>query len=238
MIDGPGSFGAQMSSRWEDGSTIRLRGGPTLRLHRVRPGDEAALLELAQRSTPQDVRARFHGAVPLHPGPFWSRLTDVDPGRHFALAAYDPDGERGDREILGVVRLVLHEDDRTGELAVAVRSDFQGRGLGSALMAEALRRADELGLSSVEGAVLSDNRAMRRLVQTLGGRSLPSEGYYRTVRVGFELPFSRPRTLESSDPRRDAEVRSRQPQRKSRGTGRPARWAANVSRAERRAVSA
>lgn len=180
---------AEMTSPAEARGAIRLRGGRTLRLRRIHPGDEAALLDLAERSTAEDRRFRFLGAVPLQLGPFWSRLTDVDPFRHIALAAYDPDGERGDNEFLGVVRLVLSEDDCTGEIAVTVRSDLKERGLGSGLMREILRRADEMGLAGVEGEILSDNRAMRGLVRALGGRSLAS-GYYRTVRVRFDLPLA------------------------------------------------
>ena len=56
-------------------------------------------------------------------------------------------------------------------------------------MREMLRRAGELGLSAVEGEVLHENRTMLRLVRAMGGRSLPSNGYFGTERVRFDLPL-------------------------------------------------
>jgi acetyltransferase len=158
-----------------------------LRLRAVQPSDEAALVEMAERSTPEDRRFRFHGPVRPHVGALSSRLANVDPTRHIALAAYDPDTGRGDGEILGVVRLVRREDGRTAEFAVMVRSDLKGQGLGSGLIREVLQRAEDLGLSAVEGEVLPDNKPMLRLVRSLGGHILPSNGYFGVVRVQFDL---------------------------------------------------
>jgi acetyltransferase len=166
---------------------IPLRGGRMLRLRPVEPADEAALVEMAARSTAEDRRFRFHGPVLPHMGLLSSRLANVDPARHIALAAYDPDSPRGDREILSVVRLVRREDGRTAELAVMVRSDWKGRGLGFGLIREILQRAEGLGLSAVEGEVLPDNKPMLRLVRRLGGHILPSNGYFGVVRVQFDL---------------------------------------------------
>lgn len=166
---------------------IPLRGGRTLRLRPVRPTDEAALVEMAERSTAEDRRFRFHSPVRPHLGLLSSRLANVDPARHIALAAYDPNTRRDDGEILGVVRLVRREDGRTAELAVMVRSDLKGQGLGSGLIREILQRAEALGLSAVEGEVLPDNKPMLRLVRRLGGRILASNGYFGVVRVQFDL---------------------------------------------------
>jgi acetyltransferase len=174
----------------EGSRAIQLRSGRTLGLRPIHAEDEAALVEMVARSTPEDRRFRFMSAVQPRLGWLSSRLAHVDQVQHIALAAYDPDA--GDREILGVVRLVLGPDGRTGDIAIMVRSDLKGQRLGYGLMREILRRADELGLSGVEGEVLAENRAMLGLVRAVGGRSLPSNGYFATVCVRIDLPFAPP----------------------------------------------
>ena len=118
------------SSPLEASGVIHLREGRSLRLRPIRADDEAALVEMAQRSTPEDRRFRFLSSMRPHLGLLSSRLAHVDQARHIALAAYDPSSPRSEGEILGVVRLVLIEDGRKGDFAVMVRSDLKGQRLG------------------------------------------------------------------------------------------------------------
>lgn len=114
----------------------------------------------------------------------WSRSLDAP-----ELAVYVEDwGRTGDRALiacradqrLGAVWLRLFTershgygfvDPETPELGVAVRSDFRGRGIGSALVAAALAQAALDGFDRISLSVEPDNPASR-LYQRLGFRRI------------------------------------------------------------------
>lgn len=164
---------------------IMLRDGRALRLRPIRPGDAEALVEMGRRSTPEDLRLRFLSTVRPRLGSVTTMLTQFDPARHLAVAAYAP--ERPEDGFMGVVRLVIAPTGDYGEYAIMVRSDCKGQGLGRALMGEMLGWARDRGLARVEGQVLPENAPMLRMVRACGGVILPSDGNYHTVRVEFDL---------------------------------------------------
>ncbi len=162
--------------------------GRRLRLRPIGPDDDEALIDMARRSTPDDLRLRFFTPVRPEPGPLVTSLTHYDHDRQRAAGAYDAELPRGPRELLGVVRLHWQPDHSVGECAVIVRSDFKGHGLGHCLMAEMLGWAVDLGLARVDGDVLPENTAMLRMVRSCGGVILPRGPDLRTVRVTFAPP--------------------------------------------------
>jgi acetyltransferase len=162
--------------------------GRRLSLRPIGPGDEDALIDMARRSTADDLRLRFFTWVHPEPGPLISSLTHYDHDRQRAAGAYDPALPRGPRELLGVVRLHWQPDHSFGECAVMVRSDLKGHGLGHCLMAEMLGWAVDLGLGRVDGDVLPENSAMLRMVRSCGGVILPRGPDPGTVRVTFDPP--------------------------------------------------
>ena len=64
--------------------------------------------------------------------------------------------------------MVCEPDHRAAEYSLLVRSDLQGRGLGSALMRILIDYARADGVERLDGIVLAENRGMRRLVDGLG----------------------------------------------------------------------
>lgn len=162
--------------------------GRRLRLRPIGPDDDDALIDMARRSSPDDLRLRFFSAVRPEPGPLVSSLTHYDHDRQRAVGAYDPELPGGPRELLGVVRLTWSSDHSRGEFAVMVRSDVKGHGLGHCLMAEMLGWAVDLGLARVDGDVLPENTAMLRMVRSCGGVILPRGPDLHTVRVTFDPP--------------------------------------------------
>jgi acetyltransferase len=172
----------------EDEKDIVTIEGRRLRLRPIGPDDDEAILEMARRSTPDDLRLRFFSAVRPEPGPLVTSLTHYDHGRQRAAGAYDPELPGGPAELLGVGRLNWQPDLSRGEFALMVRSDFKGHGLGHSLMSEMLGWAVDLGLPRVDGEVLPENRAMLRMVLSCGGVILPRGPDFRTVRVAFDPP--------------------------------------------------
>ncbi len=75
------------------------------------------------------------------------------------------------REIVGGVALAIRDRSRrhAGQLGIAVHERWQGRGIGSALLKDALDRADRwLGLRRLEIAVLVDNAHALALCRKFG----------------------------------------------------------------------
>ncbi len=166
--------------------SIVTRDGWRLRIRPIWPEDAPALIEMAERSTPEDLRLRFFTPVRLDHGTLAARLTRYDHDRQIAVAAWDPASPRGEGEFLAVMRLICAPDDSSGEFAVMVRSDLKGHGVGRRLMEEMLGWAVARGLPRVEGVVLAENRAMLHMVRACGGVVEPYGDDFPAVRVRFD----------------------------------------------------
>ena len=124
-----------------------------IRIRRAEPEDFAAVqaiyaAPLAQAGTLQ---------LPFPSRDLWrQRMQAVDPHAHLLLAC------AGD-EVVGQLGLYVATNPRrrhVGDLGMGVRDDWQGRGVGSALMAAAIDLADRwLQLHRLELQVYADNAA-------------------------------------------------------------------------------
>lgn len=142
-------------------------GGQDLLLRPVRPQDAAKLAELVDRSSRDDVHARFAGGLSHLSPEFAARLAQVDYDRHLALVAEDAAGD-----LLGVARMVGDPAGDSAELAIMVRSDVQHRGIGGVLLEALVREARERGLHSLWGDVAVTNEKMLALGAEHGFRAI------------------------------------------------------------------
>jgi GNAT superfamily N-acetyltransferase len=157
-----------------------------VRLRDIRPEDKAALVAFHSRLS-EDTRYRRYHAMKgdLTRGDL-RFLTEVDGRAHVALVAYD-----GDRpgELLGVARAVA-DDERPGEseLAVVVRDDQQGTGLGGVLVDGLLRRVAAAGGRQVRADVQADNHRAMRFFQGFGARQRAGAGPVRELVIPTQPP--------------------------------------------------
>ena len=149
----------------------------------IRPEDEAPVVDMLRRSSREDVRMRFFGALKDFDHPFAARLTQIDYDREMAFVARRP----GSSEILGVVRLSADPDKLAAEYAVMVRSDVIGSGLGYSLMRRILDYARESGIGRVFGDVLRENDRMLRMARDLGFQTRESDEDSDTVTVEIRI---------------------------------------------------
>jgi acetyltransferase len=137
-------------------------------LRPIRPLDALLYPAFLERTSPEDIRMRFLAPRRSFPEEMALRLTQLDYDRDMAFVALAADGS-----LAGVARVACDPDHRVGEYALIVRSDLQGRGIGSALMAQLIDYARADGLQRLEGMILAENRGMQALVRRVGFRIEP-----------------------------------------------------------------
>jgi len=145
-------------------TTETLRDGTVMHLRPIRPDDATLIKRFLEVVSPEDIRARFHGAMRDFSGPLLIRLTQIDYDREIALIGF----VEGDEMPLGVVRLYADPDNVDAEFAILVRSDLHGHGMGTTLMNRLIGLARQRGLARLVGSVLRDNTRMLHLVRELG----------------------------------------------------------------------
>jgi acetyltransferase len=138
--------------------------GTALLLRPLRPEDEPALQDLAQHMKPEDLRLRFFTPMKGLSHALAARLSQIDYDREMAMMARRAD----DGAVLGVARFAADPDNRRAEFAVALRSDWKGKGLGSLLMARIIDIARRRGIGEMIGDVLRENEPMLRLAKSQG----------------------------------------------------------------------
>lgn len=89
-------------------------------------------------------------------------LTEVDHRDHEALVAL------ADDHGVGVARFVRTKDPEVAEAAVTVVDDWQGKGLGTALLELLARRARQEGIHRFSAVVLAQNQDMLDVLRGLG----------------------------------------------------------------------
>jgi acetyltransferase len=92
-------------------------------------------------------------------------LVNVDYSRDMAIAAT---AMLDVENLIGVARYVLDKDNESAEFAIVVADSWQGRGIGTRLLAKLSDVARRRGLKRLYGDVLRTNRPMLELVRKLG----------------------------------------------------------------------
>jgi GNAT superfamily N-acetyltransferase len=161
---------------------VRLRSGDLVRVRQVRPDDVPALTRAYANLGEQSRYRRFFTAMPELSEQTLRGATEVDHVDHEALVALP----LLSRQIVGECRYIrLADRPDTADLAVTVIDAWQGRGLGSALLAMLSARALEAGIVYFSAEVLAENRSMLALLPGLG--QVESESLGTVVENRIEL---------------------------------------------------
>ena len=93
-----------------------------------------------------------------------SYFTDLDHHDHEALGALD----HGDGRGVGIARYIRHADDLyAADIAVTIVDDWQGRGLGTELLAQLSDRARQEGIHRFTALVAAENAAVAGLLRNM-----------------------------------------------------------------------
>jgi acetyltransferase len=158
-----------------------LRDGTVLRLRPLRPEDEPLLHDLAAHMSHEDLRLRFFTPVQGLTHAVAARLSQLDYDRELALLA------QRDGMALGVVHFFSDPDKLRAEYAIAVRSDWKGRGVGFLLMTRLIHIARQRGIGELVGEVLRENEPMLRMCRELGFSLVPQSADPAVVQVRKRL---------------------------------------------------
>ncbi len=155
-----------------------LRDGTQIVIRPVRPDDREALRESFERLSPESRYRRFLAPMAHLSESQLTYLTRVDHHDHEALVAMAAGDGDAEGEGLGIARFVRLADPDAAEVAVAVADSWQGRGLGTVLLAHLLARARQEGIERFTATVLADNRGSLEILSSLGRTTVgpPQEG--------------------------------------------------------------
>jgi len=143
---------------------VRLPDGRGVTIRSIHGSDKPLLAGLFDRLSAESRHRRFFAGIESLSPSMLRYFTDLDHHDHEALVALDDAGL-----MVGVARFVRHPHHPTdAEVAVTVVDDWQGGGLGTALVALLCDRARAEDVTRFTGDTLWSNRPMHELLRELG----------------------------------------------------------------------
>jgi acetyltransferase len=143
-----------------------LENGQQVLLRPIKPEDEPMWLEMFQNFSEESIRYRFFGILRDTPHEVRVRYCNIDYDREMAVVAEST--TEGRRRLLGVARLNVEPDGRSGELAFIVGDKWQGLGLGTKMVDYSLEIAKEMGIENIYSIMLPDNYRALSLTKKMG----------------------------------------------------------------------
>ena len=154
-----------------------LKDGTRVTIRPIRPEDEPLMVQFHHTLSERSVYLRYFCSLSLSTRVEHERLVRICFGsydRGFALVADRKNSETGQHEILGVGRFsAISRSD--AEAAVLVSDQWQGRGLGTELLAGVARVAREEKFKRLCGEILRDNLPTQAIFKKVGFTLRPME---------------------------------------------------------------
>ncbi|MEM3622594.1 MAG: bifunctional acetate--CoA ligase family protein/GNAT family N-acetyltransferase [Candidatus Bathyarchaeia archaeon] len=144
----------------------KMRDGRTVLLRPIKPEDEPLWLEMFRNFSEESIRFRFFQIIKDTPHEVRVRYCNIDYDREIAIVAELT--ENGQRKILGVVRVSLEPDRKSGEIAFIVADPWQGLGLGTKMVDYTIEICKDMGVETIYGIMLPDNHRAINLTRKMG----------------------------------------------------------------------
>jgi len=144
----------------------RLKDGRSVTLRAARADDAARMQALVRSLSPRTRYLRFFNPLRELPPALLDSFTHADPRNEMTLVAYlDVEGRE---TLIGMGQYFSDNYPAQCEFALLVADGYQGEGLGSRLLRNLVCIAVEAGIETMEGELLDENLAMRRVAQANG----------------------------------------------------------------------
>jgi RimJ/RimL family protein N-acetyltransferase len=148
-----------------EGTPAVLRDGSAVLIRQVRGSDAPLLADGFARLSARSRQMRFLSPKHSLSAAELRFFTEVDHHDHEAIGALSAADGRG----VGIARYIRDSGDPTAaEIAVTIVDDWQGRGLGTELLARLSDRARQAGICRFIATVAYGNAAMTGLLQNMG----------------------------------------------------------------------
>jgi len=148
-----------------EGTPVVLRDGSQVQIREVRGSDAPLLADGFARLSARSRQQRFLSPKHSLSAAELRFLTEVDHHDHEAIGALNPADGRG----VGIARYIRDPGDpEAAEIAVTIADDWQGRGLGTELLARLSDRARQEGICRFTATIAYGNAAMATLLQNMG----------------------------------------------------------------------
>ena len=142
-----------------------LRDGRSVTIRALKPEDRSAMLSAVRRVSPQSLYRRFFGPKRGFSEKETDFYVNVDFATHVALVAVV--GEAGKETIVGAGRYIVAGPGKA-ELAFAIIDEYQGQGIGTALLRHLVLIGRKTGLQQLVAEVLAENAPMLTLFRKCG----------------------------------------------------------------------
>ena len=150
---------------------FRMKDGTPVTIRPIRPEDEPLMVKFHATLSERSVYLRYFCSLSLSTRVEHERLVRICFGaydRGMALVADYKEPKTDEHQILGVGRLSGLRDRSEAEAAVLVSDQWQGRGLGTELLAKAAQVAREERFRRLAGEILRDNLATQAIFKKVG----------------------------------------------------------------------
>jgi RimJ/RimL family protein N-acetyltransferase len=161
---------------------------PSIVIRPINAGDRERLRDSHERLSPESRYRRFLAVKPHLTTSDVRYLVDIDGHDHVALVATLPDVEG--EPIVAVARFVrIPEEPEVAEVAIVVGDAYQGRGVGTALLARLAEEAVAVGVLRFRATMLATNLAVHRLFESLSAGPTSRRRLGEISEMEFPLPL-------------------------------------------------
>jgi acetyltransferase len=140
-----------------------LTDGTDVLLRPIRPEDEPMWHQLLKNCSERSLWLRFRYLFKETTHEMATRFCFVDYDRTMAIVAEIDDA--GERQLIGVARLVADADHGNAEYAVLVADEWQGLGLGNLLTDFCFELCGTWGIDRVYAETTADNQRMQHILR-------------------------------------------------------------------------
>ena len=148
--------------------TMEMDGKPAVHIRPIRPEDEPLIVGFHGTLSERSVYMRYFAWMKLGQRTSHERLTRIcfiDYDRQIALVAETRNERTGNRQIVGVGRLVKAQGGKEGEVAFVISDAVQGQGIGREMMSLLIDFARDEQLTALTATFIRENTPMRRLLE-------------------------------------------------------------------------
>ena len=142
--------GARVPTEWN--ATLITRGGVVMGVRPVLPTDGKILEALFERLSPSDLHFRFLSSMRHVDQARIASMVNVDYDRTITFLAFDGTGEP-----IATAMLAAVPGSKDAEIALSVRSDMKGRGVGWTLLQHVIRYGEARGFENVRSTESRQN---------------------------------------------------------------------------------